>query len=140
RDGRRPLIERISPDAPASTGGVFPRPTEETDVSPKSIQLPATAQTAILAVERLAKTEILSLGAAAAKLIERGLATDSVPRDAPMPLAIGDVHIDALFDEIRRRCDADEEEADAALGAAVARAEAAEATVAQIRATLGQPG
>lgn len=116
RDGRR---RPTNPIGKVPTPG--PAPTKEDIVSPKSIQLPASAQAAIEAVERHARSNVLSLGAAAAQLIERGL--DPVPvADAPMPV----IEFDTLIDLLRARF-ADRPDQSADLAAAIERAEAAEA-------------
>lgn len=130
RDGRR---------RPTNPTGKLPAPVPapvlEDIVNPKSIQLPATAQTAIKAVEKHAQLNVLSLGAAAAELIERGLqsAPASVP-DAPVVAPV--VDFDTLIELLRARF-ADRPDQSAALAEATARADAAEAraTAAEARLT-----
>jgi hypothetical protein len=130
RDGRRratnPTGKRPTP-APAL-------PMEDT-VNPKSIQLPATAQAAIKAVEQHAQRNVLSLGAAAAELIERGLqpAPASVP-ETPVETPV--IDFETLIELLRARFD-DRPDQSAALAEATARADAAEAraTAAETRLT-----
>lgn len=54
---------------------------------------------------------------------------------APAPLPLAEIALDALLAEVKRRVEAAAD--DEALGAAVARAEAAEARFAQVRAAIG---
>ncbi len=127
RDGRR---RPTNPIGKVPTPG--PAPTKEDVVSPKSIQLPASAQTAIQAVERHAQSNVLSLGAAAAELIERGL-TPAPAAEMPMPA----VDFDTLIDLLRARF-ADRPDQSADLAAAVERAEAAEARAAAAEGRLNK--
>lgn len=119
RDGRR---RPTNPIGRMPTPG--PAPVTEDIVNAKSIQLPASAQTAIQAVERHAQTAVLSLGAAAAELIVRGLDSASAPAAEESPTA--ELDVDALLDLIRTRF-AGRPDQSADIAAAVERAEAAEA-------------
>ena len=109
---------------------------------PKSIMLPASAQSAIAAVERYATEHDVALGAAAAELIGRGIAARIAPAEAPATL-------DDLLDQVRERFATQEqasvdaavaerrdkvEAAEARALAAEARAAAAEEQVARARA------
>lgn len=131
RDGRRrPTNPTGKLPVPA------PAPVMEDSVNPKSIQLPATAQTAIKAVEKHAQRNVLSLGAAAAELIERGL------QPAPMPTPVPDAHVetpvidfDTLIELLRARF-ADRPDQTAALAEATDRAELAEARATAAEAKL----
>lgn len=103
----------------------------------KSIQLPAFATAAVQAVENHAKREEKTFGAAAAELIELGYAArNSVPAgDAAPGVGLNAIHMDALLDEVRRRCEnaANAEE----LADAIQRADAAEAKLTSLREALG---
>ncbi len=128
RDGRLPPDEWVPPVRPSTLS------PKEPAMPAKTINLPAFATTAINAVEERAAQQDIAIGHAAAELIEAGLAALSAPVDRAPLLTLGDVHVDALLDEVRRRfevaCSSDE------LAAITARAEAAEAQVAEIKASI----
>ena len=102
---------------------------------------------ALAELDRIAAERDLTYTAAARELIDRALAK---PADAnrhadgsrecrplvegPQPLPIESIALDALLAEVKRR--ADSAANDEALGDAVARYEAAEAKLAQLRAAL----
>lgn len=129
RDGRSPPPGWVPPVA---------RPlTQEEPVmaNGKSVMLPSSAIVAIQAVEDHARDGDMSLGQAAAALITRGLGA-SPNAGGTVDLASFDVEL--LIDELRARATsgralAELRDANAAL---LARAEAAEAKVAQLRAAL----
>ena len=129
RDGRRrPTNPTGKLPAPA------PAPVMEDSVNPKSIQLPATAQTAIRAVEKHAQRNVLSLGAAAAELIERGLQPAPTPTpDTPVETPV--IDFDTLIELLRARF-ADRPDQTAALTEATNRAELAEARATAAEAKL----
>lgn len=118
RDGRR---RPTNPIGKMPTPG--PAPVTEDIMNAKSIQLPASAQVAIQAVERHAQSAVLSLGAAAAELIVRGIDCASAPAAASLS---DELDVDALLDLIRTRF-AGRPDQSADLAAAIGRAEAAEA-------------
>lgn len=102
---------------------------------------------ALAELERIANEQDIPYSTAARELIDRALAK---PADAyrhadgsrecrpvvegPQPLPIESIALDALLAEVKRR--ADSAANDEALGDAVARYEAAEAKLAQLRAAL----
>lgn len=88
----------------------------------KSVQLPASAAVAIACLQEHARDRDLSLGAAAAELIERGAATVTAPQGA-VPEALS---LDELIRLIRARFDERPDHAEA-LAAAIERADAADA-------------
>lgn len=99
----------------------------------KTIQLPSSALTAIEAVEALAAKNSITIGGAAALLIEQGLVSASVERPVS---TIGTIMADlnTLFEDLARR--ADRPDQSEALAAAVARAEAAERKLGALREAL----
>lgn len=114
------------------------RPAANKEPSPmpaKTIQLPASAVSAIEAIESLAGKNNITIGGAAALLIEQALVVDVAT--AP-PLALADVSVSDLLAEIGHRL----EEAEAApdrtdeIAALEARAEAAEGALARIKAAF----
>ena len=130
RDGRLPPENWVPPVRPANLS------PKEPVMSGRSFNLPTSAKTAIEAVESFAKMHDLPMGQAAAQLIERGAAaTIADSSDFGPLLAIEDVHLDALLDEVRRRFDRAPDPG--AIAALTARAEDAEAKLAGIRAAIG---
>ena len=138
RDGRLP------PDdwEPPTFGNELPR--ENRIMPAKSIQLPADAVSAIDAIEALAASRELSLGRAAAELIDRAIAippADTAQSDAltltPFQRAwfARGGSLESLFEELIIK--AQTEDRSDELAAAVARADAAEAKLATLRAALG---
>lgn len=119
RDGRRRPANPTSKQ-PALT----PAPPREDIMPAKSVQLPAPAVTAIAAIERHAQQHVVSLGTAAAALIDRGLEAER--GGAPAAPAEAEISIDGLLQLIRQRFDALDGSSSEELGAAIARAEAAE--------------
>ena len=106
----------------------------------KSIQLPASAASAISALERHAASSDLPLGQAAADLIARGAAAIELPPAAMLP-TLDQIHLDALLAEVARRFEQAAsphvvDEAEARAAAAVARAEAAEEKLARVQAAV----
>ncbi|MBY9062318.1 hypothetical protein K7957_05160 [Sphingomonas yunnanensis] len=135
RDGRLPPDSWEPPQRP---GDLPPRtPT----MKAKNLQLPAFAEEAIAAVEALAEREDLSLGHAAAKLIEAGqaaaegstAASADEPRGA-VQINLGALTLTELVDELRRRVEEviDQDE----LAAANARAVSAETQLADLTAKV----
>ena len=101
----------------------------------KTIQLPANAVSAIEAIERLADKKNITIGGAAALLIEQTLVADVAT--AP-PLALADVSVSDLLAEIGHRLEEAEAASDrtAEIAALTARAEAAEGALARIKAAF----
>ena len=131
RDGRQPPDDWEPQTPPTTPREAVPASREEPVMPAKSIQLPASAVAEIAAVEKYAQSNVLSLGAAAAALIARGMAVPLA--DAPAPIGLGDVHFDALLDEVRRRFEGVDDDHDEKLGAEITRREAAEARLATIQ-------
>lgn len=136
RDRRRP------PAAAYDRAAARPAPSP-VSTKPKETIMPAykdgkyisvPADGALLKrIERFAGAADLSVAAAATALIEDALAdADAAPADTPNLAEIGTV---ALFAELKKRIDQLAEPA--ALQEAQARAESAEAMLAQVRAALG---
>ncbi len=120
RDGRRRPPNPIS-KPPA----VEPASSREDIMPAKSVQLPASAETAIAAIERHAQQHLVSLGSAAAALIDRGIEAER--GGASAPVSPTELSIDSLLQLVRERFDAIDGTSAEELGAAIARAEAAEA-------------
>lgn len=119
----------------ARDGGAVPPaelsapPPKKVAASTKTIMLPATATSAIAAVESHAQTHGLTFGQSAAQLIDRGAeASIAASSDIPLPLQLEDIHLDALLDEVRRRFEK--------IAAITARAQTAEAQVEDLNAKL----
>lgn len=111
----------------------LPTPREEPPAMPaKSIQLPAHAAVAIAAVEARARTLSSSQGEAAADLIVAGSQTIDAENGARTPLS--DFELEELFAEIANRIHGTA--SPAFIDALSARAEAAEAKLAQIQAAF----
>lgn len=144
---RRPAI--VAANADALLKSVTPKPApkpvlrQEKPVMPaKTIQLPASAAAAIAAVEERARISGIALGAAAAKLIERGMGV-AERDDAPSAPAVDGpprMEVDALLDMLRERFAERPDNSELlanerkARAEAVARAESAEAKLAQLKA------
>lgn len=120
-------------EAPAPHPVAVATVKEPVPMPAKTIQLPATALTAIDAVEKLAAKNGITIGGAAALLIEQGLIPLSIERAAP---TIGTIMADlnTLFEDLARR--ADRPDQSDALAAAVTRAEAAERKLGALREAL----
>lgn len=128
RDGRRRPLNPIGKQSTPT-----PAPTEEEPMPAKSVQLPASADVAIACLEEHARGNNLSLGNAAAELIERGAATVTAP-DAPSSEALS---LDDLIRLIRERFD-ERPDQSAELAAAIERAETAEALLTTAEGKLDQ--
>ena len=113
-------------------------PIEKEAVMPaKSIQIPASADDVIVAIEEHAREHDVSLGLATASLIKRGMSTGAFepgPRvAAPAPMTIDDL-CQQLRDLFAARDQSAVDEANARAEAAEARAATAEEKLAQARA------
>ena len=129
RDGRLP------PDDWEPPVINLPPPREEPPVMPaKSIQLPAASVAAHRAVEERARVLGVSQGEAAAMLIIAGVAAIDDAKEPPAPTSLGEATLDVLLDEIRMRCG--HHPLGSQVATLTARAEAAEAKLAQIQAAF----
>jgi hypothetical protein len=144
RDGRRPRFDRTPPvppddDEPEAVPVRPIRPAQEptmppaaTPAKPRTIAMPAEGAL-LAAIEKRARDADIALGRAALELAEHGLEALNrpAPDDAPGPLPLADVHVDALFAELQRRfAYAGDRSAELA---AIARADVAEARLARLR-------
>lgn len=113
-------------------------PIEKEAVMPaKSIQIPASADDVIVAIEEHAREHDVSLGLATASLIKRGMSTarlDPCPRNAGEAAMTIDDLCQYLRDMFATRDQAAIDEANARAEAAEARASTAEEKLAQARA------
>lgn len=132
RDGRRRPVNPIGRQ-PAPT----PPSIEEENMPAKSVQLPASAETAIAAVERYAQQHMVSLGAAAAALIDRGVAVPEMG-GGEVAQSTPELSVTALLQLLHERFDAIDGSSAEQLGAAIARAEAAEERAETAEAKLAQ--
>lgn len=128
RDGRRRPVNPIGKQPTPMQA-----PTEEEHMPAKSVQLPASADVAIACLEEHARGNSLSLGHAAAELIERGAATVT----APAGVTPESLSLDDLIRLIRERFD-ERPDQSAELAAAIVRAETAEALLATAEGKLDQ--
>jgi hypothetical protein len=144
RDGRPRPADWEPPTPPTSAAMITPPAAQEEPAMPaKTINLPASADDVIDAIEAHAKEQDLSLGLAAASLIKRGISAGAyksgplacVPVDASVPVAIEQFDTQALVSEICRRVNEQERVPDLSLELAemTARAEAAEAQIADAK-------
>ena len=132
---RRPSV--AAPEKPKPIVTPTPTPLNK-DVSPmpaKSVQLPATAIVAINAIEAHARKNDVSMGAAAAHLIEAGLTAPAGVRPAPVleTMSVDDLlaSIKARFEELLDLPDRSDE-----VAALTIRAETAERKLEALRAAL----
>jgi hypothetical protein len=134
RRGRKPAAAVVAENAAALLKTVNPKPARSKPEAPmpkevpmpaKTIQLPASASRAIEAIEAHAKHNDVSLGAAAAHLVDRAMATPAAAPLNPTPATIDD-----LCEQLRELFATRDQDA---VDAAVKRAEIAEnrATVAE---------
>jgi hypothetical protein len=138
RDGRPRPVDWEPPTPPTSAAMITPLAAQEESTMPaKSLQLPATRPFAIDAVEALAKNDGIPLGLAAAVLIERGLATPAATAAEARPEAVtlDSFDLQAIVAELARRVTAQADRPDLTdnLAAMTARAEAAEAQIAEAK-------
>ncbi len=130
-----PVVPKPSP-VPPRTPPAAPSIAKDPVVMPaKTVCLPASAATAISAIEARAKSGDLTLGQAAAELIEAGV--DASLAEAPA-LALADVSVSDLLTEIGHRLEQAEAAADRTdeIAALTARAVAAEAALERIKAAF----
>lgn len=125
RDGRLPPDNWAPPVRPSNLS------LKEPAMPAKSICIPAFASAAIKAVEDRAAQQDIAIGHAAAQLIEAGLNALAAPVEPAPVFGLGDVHVDALLDEVRRRFEV--ATSVDLLAAVTARAEAAEGRLAKLR-------
>lgn len=136
RDGRPrpadwdPPVPPNSPSAPAAPA----ISKEPAPMSAKSIQLPAAAQSAIRKVTELAAAKGMSIGQAAAELIDREITAPAV--EAPA-VAARTLDVPALLDQLRAAF-ADRPDHSAELAAMTERATAAETRAAAAEEKLAQ--
>lgn len=129
-----PLRQALPPPKRAP---IVPHPAnEESDMPAKTVCLPASAGSAIACLEAHAQSMGLTLGAAAADLIERGAGPAAI--GSPVSLELAQLGIHALVAEICRRVDEQDRVPDLtdALADMTARAEAAEGRIAQMKALI----
>jgi hypothetical protein len=102
---------------------------EESTMPAKTICLPATAATAIAAIDQLAQQSDIPLGQAAAQLIERGAAAAMAASADPVPIDLTSASLFDLLGAALTLVEAREDDSAACadLAAAIERAEAAEA-------------
>ncbi|KQM37630.1 hypothetical protein ASE59_14200 [Sphingomonas sp. Leaf10] len=131
RDGRPRPADWEPPVPPnSSSAPVAPAISKEPAPMPaKSIQLPAAAQNAIRKVEELAQSKGISIGQAAAELIDREIA---LPASNVVTVDLCTIGVPALLDHLRAAFD-DRADHSAELVALIERAEAAE-----VRATAAE--
>ena len=124
-------LSKASPTLPVAAANS----KEPAPMPAKTVQLPASAVSAINAVERLAAENSITIGGAAVLLIEQALAADLA--NAP-GLALADVSVSDLLAELGHRLEEAEAVPDRTneIAALTARAEAAEVALARIKAAL----
>jgi hypothetical protein len=139
RDGRPRPSDWEPPTPPTSAATITPLAAQEESTMPaKTVCLPASAAVAITCLEAHAKNMGLSLGAAAAELIERGadkVLLHGAEVDQLRPVPVQELEIDVLVAEVSRRLLAAADASDLTddLAEMTARAEAAEAQIAEAK-------
>ncbi|MCU6454337.1 hypothetical protein LPN01_09620 [Sphingomonas sp. A2-49] len=122
-----------------------PRSEKEAVMPAKSIQIPASADDVIVAIEEHARKHDVSLGLATASLVKRGMSvvggfdiSEVPPAQPTAAMAIDQLELGALLAEIVRRVDEQARAPDLSLELAdmTARAEAAEVQLAQVKAKV----
>lgn len=150
--GRKPAKAVVAENAAALLKTVATKPAQpkpapsnekEADVPAKTIQLPASADDVIALIEAHAKKNDVSLGLATVSLVKRGLSSGAFEPGAgtasvevAAEQAVEQLDIDVLVGELTRRLSAAALSTDLGdqLSAMTARAEAAEAKLAQMKA------